>query len=188
MLHTLHSKEREVRTHGGGWRSVRIQPYRTVDNMIDGVVIAFVDIDRVKEAEEAAQQARLLCRKHRGDGARAPFSYSMENYGSLANRSFARFPARDSRSRSEQHLLHEVEGGRWNIPRLRNMLGEIFRRDASFRDFEVSHDFPRIGRRTLRLNALRLKQQEPGNEMILLAMEEVKKRPAAAGAEKTGVA
>jgi two-component system CheB/CheR fusion protein len=43
-LATLASKEREVKTREGAWYSVRIRPYRTDDNVIEGAAIAFVDI------------------------------------------------------------------------------------------------------------------------------------------------
>src|SRR5437899_5554814 len=36
----------------GRWYSIWIRPYRTADNKIDGAVVAFVDIDRIKQAEE----------------------------------------------------------------------------------------------------------------------------------------
>ncbi|MCX6926425.1 MAG: PAS domain-containing protein, partial [Verrucomicrobia bacterium] len=58
VLRTLVFKEKEVQTKGGNWRQVRIVPYRTTDNVIDGLVMTFVNIDRSKQAEQAAQQAR----------------------------------------------------------------------------------------------------------------------------------
>jgi two-component system, chemotaxis family, CheB/CheR fusion protein len=44
VLDTLTVKEAEVRTAGGGQYLMRIQPYRTVDNVIEGAVITFVDV------------------------------------------------------------------------------------------------------------------------------------------------
>ncbi|MGA2245057.1 MAG: chemotaxis protein CheB [Verrucomicrobiota bacterium] len=58
VLRQLGSKEKEVQTHDGGWRLVRIYPYRTRENVIDGLCITFVDINRLKSAEGAIQQAR----------------------------------------------------------------------------------------------------------------------------------
>ena len=45
-------KELEVRGPHGRWFLVRIRPYRTADNKIEGAVLAFVDIDRIKQVEE----------------------------------------------------------------------------------------------------------------------------------------
>ncbi len=58
VLRKLGFKEREVRTKKGEWRQVRISPYRTTENVIDGLVITFVDINRLKKAEEAIQRNR----------------------------------------------------------------------------------------------------------------------------------
>jgi len=52
VLDTLVSKMVEVQTLDGKWYSLRIQPYRTLDNVIAGAVITFVDITNAKEARE----------------------------------------------------------------------------------------------------------------------------------------
>lgn len=53
VLQTLVSKEASVQTEDGSWYQMRIIPYRTVDNIIDGVVITFSDITALKKLEEA---------------------------------------------------------------------------------------------------------------------------------------
>lgn len=52
-LETLVSSEKQVPTDDGHWFSVRIMPYRRLDNVIDGVVITFVDITATKELESS---------------------------------------------------------------------------------------------------------------------------------------
>jgi two-component system, chemotaxis family, CheB/CheR fusion protein len=59
VLRTLAPKELEVQTQKGSWYSMRILPYRTVENVIDGVVVTFFDITTLKEAEAGAEKARL---------------------------------------------------------------------------------------------------------------------------------
>jgi len=49
-LRTLAFSEKQLPTSDGRWFSVRIMPYRRLDNMIDGVVITFVDITATKQA------------------------------------------------------------------------------------------------------------------------------------------
>lgn len=51
VLRTLHSSDRPLPTRDGRWYNVRIMPYRTLDNVIDGVVITFVDITAAKTLE-----------------------------------------------------------------------------------------------------------------------------------------
>jgi chemotaxis protein methyltransferase CheR/two-component system CheB/CheR fusion protein len=43
--------EKEVTTHDNRWFKVRIMPYRTQDNVIDGVVITLIDISQTKQLE-----------------------------------------------------------------------------------------------------------------------------------------
>lgn len=51
VLRTLMFQEKAVVTHDGRWYRVRIMPYRTQDNVIDGVVITFINITEIKELE-----------------------------------------------------------------------------------------------------------------------------------------
>jgi PAS domain S-box-containing protein len=57
VLKTLVPKEMEVETKQGRWFKMRILPYRTVENVIDGVVITFVDITQRREMEEKLRKA-----------------------------------------------------------------------------------------------------------------------------------
>jgi len=55
VLKTLSSREKEVQTKDGHRYLMRIRPYRTTNNVIDGVVITFVDIHERKTAKEMSQ-------------------------------------------------------------------------------------------------------------------------------------
>jgi two-component system CheB/CheR fusion protein len=57
VLDTLVAREVEVETAGGRWYVLRIQPYRTLDNVIEGAVITFVDITETKKVKDALHQA-----------------------------------------------------------------------------------------------------------------------------------
>lgn len=58
VLHTLITEEKIVTTHNGRWYRVRIMPYRTQENFIDGTVITFMDITEIKQLE-AELRARV---------------------------------------------------------------------------------------------------------------------------------
>ncbi len=51
VLKTLVFVERSISTSDGRWFTVRVMPYRTMDNRIDGVVITFADITAAKKVE-----------------------------------------------------------------------------------------------------------------------------------------
>ena len=61
VLRTLSTMEREIPTPGGSWFAARILPYRTRENVIDGLVITFMDISGAKqlEADLRATEARM---------------------------------------------------------------------------------------------------------------------------------
>ena len=55
-LRTLAISEKEIASHDGHWYSVRIMPYRTLANVIQGAVITFVDITAAKQLESRLRQ------------------------------------------------------------------------------------------------------------------------------------
>jgi two-component system CheB/CheR fusion protein len=62
VLKTLIPIETEVQTTEGLWYTMRILPYRTIDNVIEGAVLTFVDITEMKKTREALQKANDLLR------------------------------------------------------------------------------------------------------------------------------
>jgi two-component system CheB/CheR fusion protein len=62
VLDTLIPREVEVQTKNGSWYTLRIQPYRTIANVIEGAVITFVDITEMKQAREALKESEGLRR------------------------------------------------------------------------------------------------------------------------------
>jgi formate hydrogenlyase transcriptional activator len=69
--------------------------------------------------------------------------------------------------------LFDIGNHQWDIPALRELLEEIIPKNALFNNFEVDHEFPVIGRRTMLLNARRIHQEGQGTDMILLALEDI---------------
>ncbi len=58
VLDTLVPREVNVQTTAGEWYTMRIQPYRTLDNVIEGAVLTFVDISRIKQIESELSQSK----------------------------------------------------------------------------------------------------------------------------------
>ncbi len=63
VLDTLVPRELEVQTVEGKWFSLRIQVYRTLDNVIEGAVITFFDISEMKKAEAAVRESEAIFRQ-----------------------------------------------------------------------------------------------------------------------------
>jgi two-component system CheB/CheR fusion protein len=60
VLDTLGTQEIEVQDKNERWHLMRIRPYRTAENKIDGVVLVVVDIDQIRRGEQAVRRARDL--------------------------------------------------------------------------------------------------------------------------------
>lgn len=74
---------------------------------------------------------------------------------------------------AEGQLLFEIGAGEWNAPGLRHLLREVIPHGHGVRDVEVAHDSPRLGKRTLLLNARRVTRADGPHGRIFLAIEDV---------------
>jgi two-component system, chemotaxis family, CheB/CheR fusion protein len=172
VLDTLVPCEREVRTISGAWYLARIQPYRTLDNVIAGVVMAFTNISQRVEAESETRLARLLA-ENIVNTVHEPLIVLDADFKVVsASRSFfERFKTapQDTLGRS----MFALGNGQWDIPALRELLETILPNAQTFDGFAVEQDFPAIGHHKLLLNARRIVGAAGEPPLILLAMQEV---------------
>ena len=74
---------------------------------------------------------------------------------------------------AENELIYEVGNKVWNIPELKELLEEILPKNTSFDNFEVSIEYPEIGKRSMLVNARRLYGETGKTQMILLSIEDM---------------
>src|ERR1700691_6249636 len=79
---------------------------------------------------------------------------------------------------TEGRLLFELGDGQWNIPNLHTLLRDIIPRHSTIEEYEVEHEFPSIGRRTMLLNARKIFYEGNGATSILLGIEDITDRRA----------
>lgn len=72
--------------------------------------------------------------------------------------------------------LFALGDGQWNAPELRRLLGEIIPRASAIVGYEVVHDFPGIGERTMLVSARRLRGAGNGTRTIMVQFEDVTAR------------
>jgi two-component sensor histidine kinase len=72
----------------------------------------------------------------------------------------------------------EVSDGRWDMPALRLLLESIVPEQRSMDNFEVEHDFPSLGRRTMLLNARLVRYEDHSSPTILIAFKDITARRA----------
>ncbi len=172
VLDTLVPFEREVRTYRGAWYLARIQPYRTLDNMIDGVVLTFTNISQRVAAEMAVTDARELAEGIVNTVREPLIVLDADLQVVTASRSFYRY----FQTREEETVgrpIYQLGNNQWNIPALRELLEHILPENQVMEGFRVEHEFPLIGFRRLLLNARRITDGDKKKALILLVMEEV---------------
>ncbi|MCY7335275.1 MAG: PAS domain-containing protein, partial [Chamaesiphon sp.] len=174
VINTLTTIEQEVQDREGHWYDLRIRPYSTLDNKIDGAMLILVDIDALKHSMEQLEYSRNYAQAI-VETVREPLIVLDGNLRVVtANQSFYdTFQA--TTAETQQRPIFDLGNGQWNIPKLRQLLLEILPTDSQLQDFEVQHDFEQIGHKTMLLNARTMTPPEGGSS-ILLAIEDITER------------
>ncbi len=94
-----------------------------------------------------------------------------------ANRSFYETFAVNPLDTIGQYL-YDLGNGQWRIPALQTLLEDILPSDTVMNGYEVEHDFPDIGLKTIVLNARQVFRETVGSHIILLTMEDITDRKA----------
>ena len=89
-----------------------------------------------------------------------------------------------SKEETEGRFVYDLGNGQWDIPQLRTLLPQVLSNSHPVEDFEVEHDFPALGRRTMLLNARRFPPESNDPDLVLLAIEDITDRRQAEAAMK----
>jgi two-component system, chemotaxis family, CheB/CheR fusion protein len=174
VIDTLIPYEQDVQDHSGNWFSLRIRPYRTTDNHIDGVVIGLIDIDQIKRNAIELGASRNYATAIIETLHQPLMVLDADLQVITANRAFYQifqmYPPQ-----TEQQSIFALGNGDWDTPKLRSLLNDILLLNISVQDYEVTQNFAHLGTRTMLLNACRIEQ---GNvlQMILIAIEDITER------------
>ena len=151
---------------------MRILPYRTVDNVIDGVAVTLSEITELKRADTVVKEARDYAQSI-VDTVREPMLVLDPGLNVLsANRSFYR-TFKGTPETTLGKPVYKLGDGQWDIAALRHLLEKLLLDSSTIEDFTVEHDFPQIGRKKMVLNARRIFREGIGTGTILLAMEDI---------------
>jgi two-component system CheB/CheR fusion protein len=168
VIDTASNRESDVRNTSGHWYSLRVRPYRTLDDTVDGAVVMLVDIDVLKRANEYIGSIVSTVRE-------PLLVLDADLRVRTASRAYyERF--RVSSAETEGRFVYEIGSGEWDIPELRGLLDEVLRTQSPFDDFEVESEFESLGRRTMMLNGRRLLQADGSTPYILLAIQDVSEK------------
>jgi two-component system, chemotaxis family, CheB/CheR fusion protein len=174
-LRTLATIDKDVRTRDGRWYTMRTLPYRTLDDRIDGVVVTFSDVSRLKEAQDKLAYEKTYAETIVETVRDQLIVLDGELHVLSANASFYetfRVEPQDFVGR----LVYDLGLGHGEIQGLKEHLEQIRGEKTSFQDFQIEQDFPGIGRRTYIFSARRIEPVVDVPSRILLALEDITDR------------
>ena len=189
VLRQLSSKEEEVRTTDGRWYRMRIMPHRTDSNKIEGVVLTFINIDPQKAAQKKLDDSYHSAKRFADaivDTVRESLVVlDADKQVDMANRRYYE-TFQTSPEKTEGRYFFDLENGQWDLPELRQLLEDITRHDRAFQDYEIAPRSETTGYTLLRLNARRLRDTDPDQDRILLAIETISASEAQQSTDKKG--
>ncbi|MFL5730365.1 MAG: CheR family methyltransferase [Cytophagaceae bacterium] len=171
VLDRLSTKEKQVKTTDGTSFAMRISPYRTVDNYIEGVVITFTDISIHNQLSDE-KFARIFA-ENIVNTVRQPLivldkDLHIMSVNEAFYKNFKVLPL-DTKGKN----LFEIGNGQWNIPELKKLLLEILPQKNELTNYKVEHNFPVIGKRKMLLSARSITNEDKERKMILLTVEDI---------------
>jgi two-component system CheB/CheR fusion protein len=158
-----------VQDNLGRWHSMRVRPYRTAENKIDGVVITLIDIDQMKRTISALEEARDFAQAVI-ESAREPMAAVNEQLRiTTANAAFCRL-FKTTHEDAEKRLLFEVIDREKKMPELRTALEGILPTGGSLTDHEVRVELPDEGSMRLLASARAIASGSRSYPLILLSL------------------
>lgn len=170
VLETLIPKNIEVMTKDGAWFAIRIIPYRTAEDRIDGLVMTCTDITRIKQAELDSDASREYA-ENIVDTVMEPLLILDAQFRvKSANKAFYDF-FRTTPDKTQSQLIFNLGNGQWNIQPLRKLLDEVLIKKTLVKGFKIEHDFTGLGSLNLILNTRLISQKAGRPELLLIAFE-----------------
>ncbi len=150
-------------------------PIKDKDGVITGVVLIFRDITQSRNAEKVIFEGREYAQNILNT-MREPLLILDDKLKVVsANDSFYR-TFKQTPKETEGTFVFALGNGQWDIPKLHELLTEILPMQQFLVDFEVEHDFPKIGFRTMLLNAQQMIKRAGGTSLILVTFEDITER------------
>jgi two-component system CheB/CheR fusion protein len=178
VIDTLQPHEQDVHDQEGRNYLMRVRPYRTFDNRIDGSVLQLLDVSELRRSLEEIRAARDFAEAI-VNTVRAPLVVLDENLTiQNANRAFYETFA-VSQGATVKHSIYEAAGGRFDLPEVRNAVEQLGGRSTELHDIEIVYQRENADPRALLLNLRRLRTPEK-KHLILMGFEDITERKRAA--------
>lgn len=164
VVETVTTRELEVRDADGRSYSLRVRPYKTTENKIDGAVIVLVDNDPIRRSLK--QLGEVSAFESVLDMSRAPLAVLDERL-CVRTASRSMYQAFGLSAGNLGRPIWELGEGRWNVPGLRGPLERLAGQGTPFDGLRVE-----VGGRPLEFSGRRVKGADGGPPLILLSIEQ----------------
>ncbi|MFZ5896279.1 MAG: chemotaxis protein CheB [Myxococcota bacterium] len=171
VLRSLVFQEREILTKEGAWRMMRIMPYRTAENVIDGLVMTFIDIDRIKREQQAAEAARRFAESLVEALPAGVAVLDSELRVVTANQALYDI-FRTNAKRTLGEPFQSLGDGFLDVPDLTESMSHVLDGSIELKRFNLPPTPQRFGGRHLRVSAHRMVSQPRMPTMVLLMIED----------------
>lgn len=176
VLNTLNTVKKEVQTKDGRWYRLKILPYRTVENVIDGLVMTFSDIDEQKQIQEKLKEVSMEAQASQelAESIVNTIKEPLMILGSdlrfqSANASF--YEVFDAAPDDVQGKpIEETMDGMWNIPPLIRSLKDLSAKDIELENVATVISVPKVGKRTADISARKLQSSSGKSTRILVTV------------------
>jgi two-component system, chemotaxis family, CheB/CheR fusion protein len=169
VLETLAAREIEVQDRDGRWHLLRIRPYRTLDNKIEGLVVVMVDIDQLRRSQQHLVDARDFARSV-VESAPVPIVVLNRDCTirsvNTAFRQLTELRSTELEGRSLPNLVHHL----WGLNDIREKLASLLE-PGSGEAIEFEHESTSTQEKTLLIKARALSTD--GSRVLLLMMEDI---------------
>jgi two-component system, chemotaxis family, CheB/CheR fusion protein len=163
VMATLRAEEIELQDVKGHWHLLRVRPYRTSGNRIEGTVLALIDIDQIRRAREFADSII--------ESVKIPLLLLGNDFKiKLTNFAF-RSMCGLKEGEHKDKLLFEICGGSWNLPELQKALVRLVKSEEEIEFLEVEQKSERSETKILSIDARRV--QPDGENQILLGVMDI---------------
>jgi two-component system CheB/CheR fusion protein len=169
VLETLGTREIEVQDREGRWHLLRVRPYRTADNKIEGLVVVLVDIDQLRRSQQHLVDARDFASSV-VESVPVPIVVLNQDCTirtvNTGFRELTQMQAKELEDRSLPELLNHL----WGVESLREKLDSLLV-SPSGASFEFEHQSTTAQKKTLLIRAQALSTD--GSRVLLLMMENI---------------
>ncbi len=170
VMDSLVIRELEVQDDQGRWYSLRVRPYRTAENKIDGVVLTLIDIDDLKRAMAELEEARDLARAV-VDVAHEPLVVLNPQLRiKTANEAFCRLFATTSEASEGRPLFDLINGTSGDGDFRAELLG-VLPTGVNLADRLIQIDLPAVGPTNCYLNAHRVTRGRRVYPLIVVSLQ-----------------